>query len=110
MEQLSKDINNNTKKDEMFLTGLFSTLDILMNRPVEEILKDINLSNDIVNALLHKDGIFTKAFELILSYENADWDNTLLLAENLNIDISIIVDYYLQALKWGNEIENEIGA
>lgn len=108
LERLSVAYNNNTNNhDECFLTGLFSTLDVLMNRPMIEILKEIAITDDIVEALIHNGGQMGHAFSLILAYEKADWDRVTQLCGELGFDCGKVTDIYLEALGWSRQLETE---
>lgn len=108
LEQLSVAYNKSTKHDECFLTGLFSTLDVLMNRPMAEILKEIAITDNIVEALIHYGGRMGHAYSLILAYEKADWNKVTALCEALGFDCSQITDIYVKALNWSHQLETEI--
>lgn len=108
LEQLSVEYDKSINHDACFLTGLFSTLDVLMNRPMTEILKEIAITDDIVEALIHNEGRMGQAYRLILAYEKADWGQVTALCATLGCDQSKVSDIYLEALTWSYQLETEI--
>jgi EAL and modified HD-GYP domain-containing signal transduction protein len=56
-----------------FLIGLFSILDLMLNRPMAEIVKELSLSEEITNALLSGKGIAGQALRCTLQVESGDW-------------------------------------
>ncbi len=57
MELLAKKISNDPViADSAFMTGVLSLIDILLELPIANILKEFNLSQDINNALIHREG------------------------------------------------------
>ena len=79
---------------ECYLMGMFSTLDYLIDAPMEEILAEVPLADDIREALLHKTGRCGQLYELILSYEAADWSRITALAEELGIPDHLLTSVY----------------
>lgn len=89
---------------EMFLMGLFSAIDALIDKPLAEIIDDLPIWTDIKEALLGKQGRCRDLLDLIISYEKGDWDCFIELAEKMNLDMAEIPDIFLQAIKWADEI------
>lgn len=81
-------------KSEAYLLGMFSTLNYLIDAPMEEILSEVPVSDLIKNALLYKEGRCGLLYELILSYEMADWDKISSLAEELGIPTNLLTSVY----------------
>jgi EAL and modified HD-GYP domain-containing signal transduction protein len=92
------------RRDEIFLMGMFSMIDALMNKPIEDILKELPISKDIEDALLGKDGLFKDILDLIVFYEKGEWDNLSSICNKLNISDIELPDIYLESLQWTNDI------
>ncbi len=108
LEQLSVAYSKAANHDECFLIGLFSTLDVLMSRPMSDILKEIAITDEIAEALIHNGGRMGHAFLLILAYEKADWDTVTRLCGELGFDCGKVSDIYLEALGWSRQLETEV--
>lgn len=50
---------------ELFLMGLFSVLDIILDVPMEEALEKVNVSKNIRNAILEQKGAFAEVYEFM---------------------------------------------
>ncbi|MBB1270255.1 EAL and HDOD domain-containing protein [Shewanella sp. SR44-3] len=60
--------------DAAFLMGLFSTLDAILDRPMDRVLRSLPLAPEINNALLHQQGELGQCFALAIAYMEGDWD------------------------------------
>ncbi len=81
-------------KSEAYLTGMFSTLNYLIDAPLEEILAEVPVSDEVKNALLNHEGRCGKLYDLVLSYEAANWEKINLLVEELGIPSNLITSVY----------------
>ena len=81
-------------KSEAYLMGMFSTLDRLIDAPMEEILEEIPVADEIKAALLRREGRCGILYDLVLSYESADWDSINRYAEELGIPSQMITSLY----------------
>ncbi|MBA3987737.1 EAL and HDOD domain-containing protein [Aliidiomarina maris] len=89
---------------QAFIVGLFSMLDAMFDEPLESALNRLNLSEPIVQALLHRKGPLAFYLGLIVSYEQAHWRKIEAISRRLNIPHSDIAELYLQASEWSSEI------
>ena len=81
-------------KSEAYLLGMFSTLNYLIDAPLEEILAEVPVDDAIKNALLRHEGRCGKLYDLVLSYEAADWERIKALAEELGIPDNLLTSVY----------------
>ena len=81
-------------RPEAYLLGMFSTLNSLIDAPLEEILSEVPVADEIKKALLYKEGRCGMLYELILSYEAADWHRITELAMQLGIPDNILTSTY----------------
>ncbi|MCH5263562.1 MAG: HDOD domain-containing protein [Lachnospiraceae bacterium] len=88
------------KASELFLLGLFSVMDIVLNVPLPEALSRVNVSKDISEALINHKGELASVYEFILAYENADWQEVGRLLIVHNIDTNTIYKAYTETVTW----------
>ncbi len=100
--------NMTISKSEAYLIGMFSTLGILMEVSLEEALSEISVSDEIKLALTKQEGRCGILYKLILAYENADWKNMKVYAEQLDIPMNIITQKYFECVEYVNLIWNEL--
>ncbi len=92
------------KASELFLMGLFSVLDIIVNVPLEEALTRVNVSKDISEALINHKGDLADVYDFMLAYENADWQEVCRWLIVKNIDIDTVYKAYTEAVSWYKEM------
>ena len=92
------------KASELFLMGLFSVLDIILNVPLEEALGRVNVSKDISDALIHHKGELAEVYDFMIAYENADWQEVCRWLIVKNIDIDTIYKAYIESVCWYKEM------
>jgi EAL and modified HD-GYP domain-containing signal transduction protein len=73
--------------DTAFITGVLSLVDTLFQSPLESILKDLNLSEEINSALLHRDGLLGTLIAVIENLEEEKYDLLKERLGTLNVDI-----------------------
>lgn len=82
----------------MFITGLLSVLDIIMETPMEILLDNLTLSSSIRLALLNREGVAGKILNLVIDYELARWE-TLLAA---GVDPELLTRCYFESVQWAD--------
>jgi EAL and modified HD-GYP domain-containing signal transduction protein len=88
---------------ELFLMGMFSVLDALMDVPMKDVLAKLPLNEEVKGALLGQPGRFRHVFDLMLSYEKGQWDDFSRHAEELQLDEELIPQLYTDALRWASQ-------
>ncbi|MFN8526725.1 MAG: HDOD domain-containing protein [Chloroflexota bacterium] len=101
-ELLAEPLHQKDREEDLFLVGLFSMLDAITNRPLEEVIEGLPLSSDVRAALLARIGMMGRVLEMVLAYERADWTHVSALASELGVPSTEVVDSYLEATAWSN--------
>lgn len=94
----------NFTKSDGYLMGMFSTIQYMVDAPLEQILAEIPVTDEIKAALLRREGEAGKILSLILSYEKADWKSSNALAQELGIAINQLGQLYIDCVENVNEI------
>ncbi len=95
-------------KGEAYLMGMFSTLNYLISAPMEEILEQVPVAEEIKGALLRHEGPCGALYDLVLSYEKADWNEVNRLAESLGVPTNLLTSLYFNCMDGANTIWEEI--
>jgi c-di-GMP phosphodiesterase len=95
-EKLAEAMNLVEAADQCFLVGLFSVLDAILGRPMQEVLESLHLSSEINEALLNRKGDLGAILQCVLAYERRDWQN----ARCGNLDAETIRSAYVKAMAW----------
>jgi EAL and modified HD-GYP domain-containing signal transduction protein len=99
MERLGNNVAG-VKQDALFLTGLFSLLDQLMEKPMEELVTQIQISEDIRLALLRREGILAQFLALAEACERLDPEVIAQKAEALGFSSRAVSLAVFDALAW----------
>lgn len=94
----------NMQASELFLMGLFSVLDLILDRSMESALQMVKVSKEISNALIEHKGAFAPVLDFIIQYENANWQEVSRLMLVKDIDMDKVYDAYVQSLKWYRDL------
>ncbi len=89
---------------ELFIMGLFSALDIMLDKSMEDALNMVQVSNHVREALLEDKGDFAKVLQFIRRYEDADWTEISRLLILHNMDMDKVYEAYLNALRWYRDL------
>ncbi|MCR4797763.1 MAG: HDOD domain-containing protein [Lachnospiraceae bacterium] len=103
-ENLAPVFNKAGLSQELFLMGLFSVLDIILEKPMEECLESINVSKAIRDALVGQKGEMAEILNFMKEYENASWQEVSRLGLLGNINLDAVYEAYLSALSWYKDL------
>ena len=95
------------RASDLFLRGLLSFLDAMLDRPLEELLAELHLPGDMERALLGgrsaKDRLAT-VYALVRNYEDAEWDTLVECANQLQMKQEALAGLYAQSVAWAEEL------
>lgn len=92
---------------DLFLMGMFSLLDAIMDASLDVVLRQLPVSGDVQLALLggpQADTPLTPIYTLVRAYEIADWHSVSSCAQAAGIDEQALPELYLQSVHWAEEI------
>jgi len=99
------------KTESAFLIGLFSLLDALIDRSLDEALREVALAPEIANVLLGltpETDSFTVLYRLARCYEVGDWDTVEELSQRMGVPARCVGEAYLDATRQGAEAWPEL--
>ena len=88
------------RSQELFLTGLFSILDIILDCSMEEALSMVRVSGKIRAALLERTGSLAEVLHFIVKYESAEWQEVSRQLVLKNIEIPNVSHAWVSSLQW----------
>ena len=88
------------RSQELFLTGLFSILDIILDCSMEEALSMVRVSGKIRTALLEHTGSLAEVLHFIVKYESAEWQEVSRQLVLKNIEIQDVSHAWVSSLQW----------
>jgi len=83
--------------ERCFLVGLFSVLDAILDRPLDQIVASLSLSSEVTDALIHHKNQFGEILQAVQAYERKDWK---FVCACLNLDEETVRQMYVDALSW----------
>jgi c-di-GMP-related signal transduction protein len=93
-------------ESDLFLLGLLSLIDAMMEMPMARVLEKIPLDHATKAALLGQHSVLRPVFQLMLAHESGDWDAAVELSESLHLDSDNVAEMYWQAQHWAREVSS----
>lgn len=93
---------------DAYIMGMFSTLDYMVDAPIEEILQEIPIEEELKEALIHRTGICGELYSLVLDYEKADWKSINARVRELGIPSNMVAQIYMDCVEEVNVIWDSI--
>jgi len=93
----------------LFLMGLFSILDVVLDMFIDKALEVIVVSDTITEALIHRTGDYGNVMTFITIYETANWSEVSRLMVLYGLEAEDVFNAYINAAQWyGSIITAEI--
>jgi c-di-GMP-related signal transduction protein len=95
------------RKSDLFLIGLFSLLEAMLDRPLKETLAEMGLRGDIADVLLGAappQQPLAGVYALVREYEATDWEALTATAGRLRVPTDLIPEIYVSAVTWADQI------
>jgi EAL and modified HD-GYP domain-containing signal transduction protein len=87
----------------LFLVGMLSVLDQMLETPMDALAESMELAPDIRAALLHRLDFYGEVLSLIEAYEQGSWDQVETLASVVGVTSETLPPLYLESLTWASE-------
>jgi c-di-GMP-related signal transduction protein len=91
-------------KSDLFLLGLLSLIDAMLEMPMADVLERIALDQETKAVLLGRPSPLRPVFQLILAHESGEWAEAAALAETLHLEPEDVAACYWQAQQWAREL------
>ncbi len=99
-EVLGQYLGHTDRGAGLFLLGLCSLLDALLQRPLEQVIADLPLSADIRAALLGHDNTARRVLDAVVAHEQGQWLEGAQQAATLGLGPDALAGAFLDALTW----------
>jgi c-di-GMP-related signal transduction protein len=103
-EMLAGPAGIGTRSSDLFLVGMFSMLDAILQLPMDRILSTLPLADDVREALAGGANAFRAVLEAVVAYERGQWDEASALAERAGFTLKSISACYPDAIAWTRTI------
>jgi EAL and modified HD-GYP domain-containing signal transduction protein len=91
-------------KDQFFMLGLFSQLDLLMGQSMSDMLRQAKLSEPVQQALLGQPGVYADALALAVAAEGLSPEDFEVKALAYDLDALLVSRSAIEALDWAHEV------
>ncbi len=95
-------------RDEIFVAGLFSLLDVVMGMPMEQVLKQISLPAEITEAIVSQRGPYAPYLALAIACEQDDQSSIEALARQIGREVDDINAVHMDALLWAQQLSDDV--
>lgn len=104
-ELLGEPFFDKRDRDNLFVVGVFSLLDVMLKVPMDQALEKLQLPEPIVEALTKREGIFGPFLKLTEACEDANNAGILQLAALLQLNPEKVNQCHMEALAWTEALD-----
>lgn len=104
MELLATHYENKEHGDSCFLIGMFSLLDAMLNIPLEEVIKQVELPEKISESLIHQTGAYATYLKFAVALEQNDWIDILGLSKVSGFSEEVANEKFSEAVDWTDQL------
>ena len=103
-ELISLNLGKGSESSSCFLVGMFSLIDTLMKQPIEKIMNQLPLEQEIKETILGHQTLYSDVYDLVVGMERAGWDEIDRLTGIMGMEKQKLFQIYKEAMKWTREI------
>lgn len=89
-----------SERDSLFIVGIFSLLDTLLNMPIKSAVAELNLNEALTQALVDNTGPYAPYLRLAIACEQGDQSQIAQLAEAIKLDVNSVNVIHVKTLIW----------
>jgi EAL and modified HD-GYP domain-containing signal transduction protein len=89
--------------EEMFLAGLFSVLDALLDISLEEAVRDAGVPARVKAALLGVPSPWRSLLDLAFAYERGEWESVTKILDSLGIELRAVAQVFVDSVDWARQ-------
>lgn len=104
VRSLSQADPGDERAESAFMVGILSLLDVLFETPMEEIITNLNLNDDVSSALLERSGSLGSLLNLAEKLEVTDFDAVTELLKECGVSLDQLLIAQLEAFNWRSSI------
>jgi c-di-GMP-related signal transduction protein len=90
--------------NDLFLMGLLSVMDAILDQPLDSILAALPVRGEIKEALLTRTGLYWQLLEIAIAHERADWEKVSALASEMGMKEEQASALYVSAVDWSTAL------
>jgi EAL and modified HD-GYP domain-containing signal transduction protein len=103
-ELLASRVGLANQQTDLFLLGLLSVMDAVLDRELGDVLSDMPLSEQVKAALLGEENSLRHALDSVVAHERADWNQLRNSFDRLALREGQFPELYPEAVQWATRI------
>lgn len=107
-ELVDDEIANKADAMTAFLVGLFSLIDVILSKPMNELLVTLELDNRIIQALVEGKGDYYPILATAKAIESGDWSSLFNYSLDLKVPKEQLFNFHRQSVRWQNEMTQAV--
>ena len=92
-------------KEYAFITGLLCDIEVILQRPIEQIMKSMPLASPIVAALIYKQGVLGELLSFVSSYILGRNSYVEVFLNNFSLDANFVQQEFVKASQWCQQLD-----
>ena len=100
---LAESAKDGHEPSQLFLLGLFSLLDAMLDMPMSEVTAKLPLTGEVKDALDRGAGPFAPYLQSIIAYEQGDFSGCIDTLRVLDITPETMISSYFRAVTWADQ-------
>jgi len=97
-EEVGKALRMGGESSDLFLMGMFSVIDGIMDCPMDVLLEKLPLNPLIKQGLMGHDNRFRSILQTVIAYEKGEWDDFLCRAGRIGLSAPMMPDLFRTGL------------
>lgn len=102
-ESLAPSLGMDGRTFDLFLLGAFSMMDAMLDRPMEDAVKDVPLPAEVEQAFLGQSNTLKDVLDLVKAYESGCWADVTRGVGLLHLPEDVLPPRYFDAVRWARE-------
>lgn len=103
-ELLVQESGSRFNSSELFMMGLFSFIDVMLDAAMDDVMDKLPLSGGVKTALSQHSGSYATFLDIILCYERGQQMRLVPMLEEIGVDSRLVPNVYLAAVKFANNL------
>lgn len=103
-ELLGAHVLSGREKENLFIVGVFSLMDILVGMPLEDVVTYASIPDDVKDSILGEGGVYEPFLQITKACESNDVGKITELADLMNMSPEFINKSHLEALAWSESL------
>jgi EAL and modified HD-GYP domain-containing signal transduction protein len=91
-------------ESDLFLIGLLSLIDVILEMPMAEVLERISVDQDTRAVLLGEPSALRPVFQLMLAHESGEWEVAESIGQSLRLESETVAEKFWEAQEWAHEL------